>query len=190
MTRKASISEVITLLATAALTSLAGCHTNAPTTTEKAVPPATSAPAPTKERVVAPPPSTSTSRDAAPEIMTQDLRTLNDKGYLKPAFFDYQKADLRDDARNVLAADADLLKRYPSLKFVIEGHCDERGTEEYNLALGEQRADAARAYLASLGINTTRMKTISYGKEKPFCEREDEGCWQSNRRAHFLITAK
>ena len=187
MTRRDPVPGMIAFLAAAGLPLLAGCHSTPPITAEKAVPPAS---APAAERVVAPPPAPSTSRDAVPEIMAQDIRTLNEKGYLKPAFFDYAKAELRDDARNALAADADLLKRYPSLQFVIEGHCDERGTEEYNLALGEERADAAREYLRSMGIDTTRMKTISYGKEKPFCEREEEGCWQSNRRAHFLITAK
>ena len=186
MTRRGSTSGMLALLAAAALAPLAGCSSKAPTTTEKAAPPA----APAPERVVAPPPQPPPSRDATPDIMAQDLRVLNEKGYLKPAFFDYDKADLRDDARNTLSTDADLLKRYPSLRFVIEGHCDDRGTQAYNLALGERRADAAKEYLASLGIDASRMKTISYGKEKPFCEREDEGCWQSNRRAHFLITAK
>lgn len=189
MTRGGSVSGMTTLLALAVLASLAGCHSTVPTTAAKAAPPAPASTS-TAERVVAPPATPSTSRDTTAEIMSQDIHALNEKGYLKPAFFDYAKAELRDDARNALAADADLLKRYPSLQFVIEGHCDERGTEEYNLALGEERADKARAYLASLGIDTSRMKTVSYGKEKPFCEREDEGCWQSNRRAHFLITAK
>ncbi len=115
---------------------------------------------------------------------------LNEKGYLKPAFFDFDKADLREDARTTLAADADWLKRYPSVQFVLEGHCDDRGTEAYNLALGERRANAAKEYLASLGVDSSRIKTVSYGKERPFCTDDNETCWQSNRRDHPLITAK
>jgi len=182
------VTRFLLFAAASSVVALAGCHSNPPKTTEKAVPTAT-APAPA-ERVVPPPAAPDTSRDAAPDITAQDLRTLNEKGYLKPAFFDFDRSDLRDDARTTLATDADLLKRYPSFQFVIEGHCDDRGTEAYNLALGERRAAAAREYLASMGVDTSRMKTVSYGKEKPFCEQDSETCWQSNRRDHLLITSK
>jgi peptidoglycan-associated lipoprotein len=123
-------------------------------------------------------------------VLSEDLRELNQKGYLKDAFFDYDKADLRDDARTALATDAEWLKKYRSIQFLIEGHCDERGTSEYNLALGDRRANATREYLASLGIDGSRIRTVSYGKERPFCTESTESCWQENRRAHFLITAK
>ena len=110
--------------------------------------------------------------------------------YLKPAFFDLDKSDLRADARDVLAANATWLKAHPSVAFTIEGHCDERGTAQYNLALGDRRANAAKEYLVSLGIDAGRIKTISYGKERPFATGHDEESWAKNRRAHFVVTAK
>ena len=181
------VARFVTFAAAASLVALAGCHSNAPKTTEKAAPAASSA---SSDRVVAPPAAPDTSRDTAADITSLDIRTLNEKGYLRPAFFDFDRSDLREDARTTLASDSDLLKRYPSFQFLIEGHCDERGTEAYNLALGERRAAAAREYLASMGVDASRMKTLSYGKEKPFCSQESETCWQSNRRDHLLITAK
>jgi peptidoglycan-associated lipoprotein len=123
-------------------------------------------------------------------VLSEDLATLNRRGYLKDAFFDYDKTNLRDDARSSLAEAADWLKRYPSVQILIEGHCDERGTSEYNLALGDRRANAAGEYLASLGVEGSRIKAISYGKERPFCTQSTETCWQENRRAHLVITAK
>jgi peptidoglycan-associated lipoprotein len=123
-------------------------------------------------------------------VLSQDLASLNSRGYLKDAFFDFNKADLREDARMALADDAHWLKQYPSIQVLVEGHCDERGTEEYNLSLGEKRAAAATGYLASLGIDSSRVRTISYGKDRPFCNEHYETCWQNNRRGHFLITAK
>ena len=119
-----------------------------------------------------------------------DVREINARGYLKDAFFDYDKSDLRDDARTALAADADWLKKYRTIQFLIEGHCDERGTSEYNLALGDRRANAAKEYLVSLGVDASRIRTVSYGKERPFCNESTEDCWQQNRRAHFLVTAR
>jgi peptidoglycan-associated lipoprotein len=110
--------------------------------------------------------------------------------YLKPAFFDYDKAELRADARDVLAANATWLKSHPTVAFTIEGHCDERGTAQYNLALGDRRANSAKEYLVSLGIDSGRIKTVSYGKERPFATQHDEEAWAKNRRAHFVVTAK
>ncbi len=122
--------------------------------------------------------------------MSEDISTLNAKGYLKDAFFDFDKADLREDARTALSADADWLKQYSSIQVLVEGHCDERGTEEYNLSLGEKRASAVKGYLASLGVDASRIRTVSYGKDRPFCTDHNESCWQENRRGHFVITAK
>ena len=136
------------------------------------------------------PPAASQPSVAGDEVLTGDLATLNRKGYLKDAFFDYDQANLRDDARASLAGDAQWLKKYPAAKILIEGHCDERGTEEYNIALGDRRANATREYLASLGVSASRIATVSYGKERPFCSQETEQCWQENRRGHLLITAK
>lgn len=105
---------------------------------------------------------------------------------VKDAYFDYDKADIRADARDALGKTADFLRKYPQIKVTIEGHCDERGSTEYNLALGDRRASAVKQYLVSLGISADRMNTISYGKEKPFCSDHDETCWQQNRRGHFV----
>jgi len=115
---------------------------------------------------------------------------LNQKGYLKDAYFDYDQSDLRDDARSALSGNAEWLKRFPSIQVLIEGHCDERGTSAYNLALGDRRANAARDYLDSLGVAASRIRTVSYGKERPSCTEASEDCYQQNRRAHFVITAK
>jgi peptidoglycan-associated lipoprotein len=107
---------------------------------------------------------------------------------LKDAFFSYDDYSLSPDARSVLAGDAAHLKEMGGLRVTIEGHCDERGTVEYNLALGQRRADAARKYLVDLGIDAGRLSTISYGKERPFAPGHDESAWSQNRRAHFRVT--
>ena len=127
-----------------------------------------------------------------PKVVASDIDGPLDKisSYLKPAFFDYDKADIRADARDVLAANATWLKKYPTVQFTLEGHADERGTAQYNLALGDRRANAARDYLVSLGVDASRIKTVSYGKERPFAPGHDEDSWQKNRRAHFVVTAK
>jgi peptidoglycan-associated lipoprotein len=119
-----------------------------------------------------------------------DVEAINRAGYLKDAFFDTDKADLRDDTRTVLAADATWLKSHPSVKILIEGHCDERNTAEYNLALGWRRANAAKDYMVSLGAAGDNIATISYGEERPFAPGHDETAWAQNRRAHFVVTAR
>ena len=100
------------------------------------------------------------------------------------------RSEIDQAGQQALANNADLLKRYPTWQISIEGHCDERGTAEYNLALGERRAVAARNYLVSLGISADRVKTVSYGKEFPFDPGHTEDAWSKNRRAHFVVTAK
>ena len=102
------------------------------------------------------------------------------------AYFDFDKADIRADARDMLSQTAEYLKANASLRVTIEGHCDERGSTEYNLGLGDRRAAAVREYLVSLGISADRMNTVSFGKEKPFCMEHNETCWQQNRRGHFV----
>ena len=110
-------------------------------------------------------------------------------GSVVDAWFDYDKSDIREDARAALAKDADALKAifssFPDASVTIEGHCDERGSAEYNLALGDRRAAAAKEFLTQLGVSGDKLKTISYGKERPQCTDHDESCWQKNRRAHF-----
>jgi peptidoglycan-associated lipoprotein len=106
---------------------------------------------------------------------------------MRDAYFDLDKADIRADAHAALAKSADFLRSYPQIKVVVEGHCDERGSTEYNLALGDRRAAAVKQYLVSLGIGADRINTVSYGKEKPFCMESNETCWQTNRRGHFVM---
>lgn len=105
---------------------------------------------------------------------------------VQDAYFDTDKADIRADARQVLAKTADFLKAHPSIKATIEGHCDERGSTEYNLGLGDRRAAAVKQYLVSLGVSAGQLTTVSFGKEKPFCMDHGEPCWQQNRRGHFV----
>jgi peptidoglycan-associated lipoprotein len=112
-----------------------------------------------------------------------------DKGLLRDAFFDFDSAAIRPDAQQNLSTSAQFLKSHPEFKVLIEGHCDERGTEQYNFALGERRAWAAKEYLASLGYDSNRMRTISYGKDRPFDPGHNEIAWQKNRRAHLVLTA-
>ncbi len=160
-------------------------------------PAATPAPAPTPAPVSTPTvvtvePQVTPTPQPTPKVEDGLLgRTVAElSGNLKPAFFDYDKADIRGDARDALAANATWLKKYTSVQFTIEGHTDERGTAQYNLALGDRRANAAKDYLVSLGVDASRMKTVSYGKERPFATSHDEDSWQKNRRAHFVVTGK
>ncbi|HQR47258.1 MAG TPA: peptidoglycan-associated lipoprotein Pal [Thermoanaerobaculia bacterium] len=152
-------------------------------------------PTPTPAPVVAAPtpvpvPAKPAKPPESPEVKVTDRTLVEISGYLKPAFFDYDKADIRPDAREALGADAEFLRKWPTLKVTIEGHCDERGTREYNMALGQRRAGSARDFLVSLGVDASRLQIISYGKERPFCTDRTEDCWQKNRRAHFVVTAK
>src|SRR5437762_8966869 len=102
------------------------------------------------------------------------------------AYFDFVKADIRPDVREALSQTAEYLKANSSIRVTIEGHCDERGSTEYNLGLGDRRAAAVKEYLVSLGISADRMNTVSFGKDKPFCMEHNETCWQQNRRGHFV----
>ena len=106
---------------------------------------------------------------------------------VQDAFFDFDKSDVRSDAREALTKTGQFLRSYSQVRVTIEGHCDERGSTEYNLALGDKRAQAAKQFLISLGVPAERMDTVSYGKERPFCTTHDEDCWQQNRRAHFVM---
>lgn len=140
-------------------------------------------PEPVEEPVVVP---------SIPEdpVASRSLDELNRDSPLKPVFYDLDSADLSALAQQTLQENAGVLKRYGTWQITIEGHCDERGTAEYNLALGERRAITARDYLVSLGIPATRVKTVSYGKEFPFDPGHSDAAWSKNRRAHFVITAK
>jgi len=142
-------------------------------------------PEPVSEPTIVPPEPVRDER-----ISSASLDDLNRNSPLKPAFFEYDSSELTSDAQRALNENAGVLKQYPAWTVTIEGHCDERGTAEYNLALGERRAVAARAYLVSLGVSADRLRTVSYGKEFPFDPGHDETAYTKNRRAHFVITAK
>ena len=145
----------------------------------------------------APPPPPAPTPAPAPRALTEDeifaqksLDQLNKERPLSDVFFELDSSSIRDDARGSLTANADWMKRWTGTRINIEGHCDERGTAEYNLALGERRANAVKAYLVELGVPGDRITVVSKGKEAPFCTESNESCWQQNRRGHFIITAK
>jgi len=145
-------------------------------------PPRTPEPTPT-----APPPRVPTDAEI---WASKSVADLNNEKPLDDVFFDLDKSDLSDADHTALQKDAAYLKAHPSAVILVEGHADERGTAEYNLALGERRAVATRDYLVSLGIAANRMNVVSKGKEAPFCTESNEGCWSQNRRGHFIFTGK
>ncbi|MBM3802422.1 MAG: peptidoglycan-associated lipoprotein Pal [Acidimicrobiia bacterium] len=124
-----------------------------------------------------------------PPVVTETLEELFARN-VRDVYFDYDKSDIRDDQKSSLSDAASFLKSNSGIRFSIEGHCDERGSEEYNLGLGDRRANAVKNYLASLGIDAGRMSTISYGKERPQCREATEDCYQRNRRGHFVMTGR
>lgn len=153
------------------------------------------APTPNQPRPPAPPPPSEPPPVPlqplpADDITTKDLDTLNKEQFLKPIFFAYDSDEVDAAGQAVLVTNAQTMKKYTTLTITIEGHSDERGTAEYNLALGERRALSTKNYLVSLGIAADRIKTVSYGKEFPFDPGHDEGAFAKNRRAHFVVTAK
>ena len=123
-------------------------------------------------------------------LMSSDIDTINKNSPLKPVFFLLDSDTLDEAARKVIEDNAAILKKYGSWVITIEGHCDERGTAEYNLALGDRRALAAKNYLVTMGISADRIKTVSYGNEFPFNPAHDEQAWKENRRAHFMLTSR
>jgi peptidoglycan-associated lipoprotein len=151
------------------------------TYTITAMGPGGSATANARVTVTVPPPPPPAPAAAAPSMEELFAREVKD------AYFDFDKADIRADARSALTETAGFLKSYPQVKVMIEGHCDERGSTEYNLALGDRRAQAVKDFLVSLGVASDRMQTVSYGKERPFCNEHNEECMQQNRRGHFAM---
>jgi peptidoglycan-associated lipoprotein len=119
-----------------------------------------------------------------------DLDAINKNSPFQPVFFPLDSFEVDGTGQQALNTNAGILKKYPTWIITIEGHCDERGTAEYNLALGEKRALAAKTYMVSLGVPADRLRTVSYGKEFPFDPGHDEGAWSKNRRAHFVVTSK
>ncbi len=191
MTNKRYAAAVLALLV------LAGaCHKNKPPVARPTPPPPTTTnvpPPPTPAPPTPVPDTTPIPKEPAiteDPIAAADLDTINKNSPFQPVFFALDSYEVDGTAQQALNADAAILKKYPTWVITIEGHCDERGTAEYNLALGEKRALAAKTYLVSLGIPVDRLRTVSYGKEFPFDPGHDENAWSKNRRAHFVVTSK
>jgi peptidoglycan-associated lipoprotein len=192
MNRFRAVLPIIALAVTVLVT---GCA--------KKVPPPAPAPPPSPAAPAAPPPPPPPPARAAapaptpPAALTEEevfarktVEQLNAEHPLDDVFFDLDESDIRADGRTVLQKDADWMKRWTSVQVTIEGHCDSRGSSEYNLGLGSRRATAAKDYLVSLGVPASRVTIVSKGKEQPFCAQQEESCWQQNRRGHFIITGK
>jgi peptidoglycan-associated lipoprotein len=184
------------VLPTAVVTA-AACHKKVPAAA--AAPAAAPAPPPATRPATPPapaPPPAPTPAPAAPALSEDEvfsrksLEQLNAERPLGDVFFALDKSDLSSDGRASLQKDADWMKRWTSTIVTVEGHCDSRGSSEYNLGLGDRRAAAVKEYMISLGIPANRLTIVSKGKEQPFCFEENESCWQQNRRGHFVITAK
>jgi peptidoglycan-associated lipoprotein len=183
------------LLAIVFLTAVGvACHAKPPAATPAR--PAASTTVPPRPGPPPPPPPPAATRPSSAGLSDHErferksLDQLNAEHPLGDAFFDYDQTALRDDALRALQQDAEWLRKWPSTKVMIEGHCDERGSAEYNLGLGDRRAEAVTKYLESLGVGASRIVVRSVGKEAPFCTATGESCWSQNRRGHFIITAK
>ncbi len=158
----------------------------APPPGARSVDPAPPSPPPLPEPPPLPPPPLAGEDDFA----SRTLEELNRESPLEPIFFGYDNSGLNAVAQSIIEANAGVIERFPTWVVTIEGHCDERGTPEYNLGLGERRALAVREYLVELGLPVAQLRTVSYGKEFPFDPGHDDSAWASNRRAHFVITSK
>ncbi len=182
--------QTVLAVALAGLVVLPACHH------KPKGPPPPAAPPPAAPATPPPAPEPPASREVAPvpdeygRIKSMATDEIERMGLLPEIHFDYDSADIREADRQVLTKNADALKKFDFLRVTIEGHCDERGTVEYNLALGERRAKAAHDYLVSLGVPADRLKTVSYGKEVPLCQQATADCWARNRRDHFAVTGK
>jgi len=166
--------RICAALALAATIGVSACAKKKPAPPPASPPPETPAPPPTEDEIFA----------------RESLDDLNRAHPLADAYFDLDSSQIRSDAQPILQKDAEWMKRWPSTKVLVEGHCDSRGSAEYNLALGDRRSTAVRDYLVSLGVAGDRVQIVSKGKEQQVCSEENETCWQQNRRGHFLVTAK
>lgn len=195
MNRKWMVWTVVPVL----LTCLYGCPKKKPVTppadldvetTTVPAPPATTGATEEVDQPVAP----TVDDQREDPLLSSDMELVNQelqrRGFSADIYFDYDESTLSDDTRDKLSRNADLLKSNPQFSVTIEGHADSRGTNEYNLALGERRANAVRDYLTSLGVGGNRLRTLSYGEERQVCDTDEEGCWSQNRRVHMIITGR
>ena len=187
MTRVRRFATLITL-AVAVVAFAAGCAKPAPA--PPPAPPPAAAPAPPPPPPPPPPPAPAPAPTEEEIFAKKTLDQLNAEKPIADVFFDLDESTIREDARPSLQKGAEWLKRWSSSQITVEGHCDSRGSSEYNLGLGSRRAQAVKDYLVSLGIPAGRVAIVSKGKEQPFCNEESEACWQQNRRGHFIITGK
>ena len=194
MIRVPRLVSTIALSAALAIAA-AGCHKKVPAAAPAPPPPPPPA-APSTPPPPPPPPPAPAPAPAPPQLSEAEIFArksvdqLNAEKPMDDVFFDLDKATVRDDAKPALQKDADWLKKWTSVAITLEGHSDSRGTAEYNLGLGNRRATSVKDYLVSLGVPAGRVTVVSKGKEQPFCNDENEGCWQQNRRGHFVITSK
>ena len=179
------ILAVVGVMATACSSSRRPAPTAAPPT-----PVVEPVPTPVPEETVTQPTGEPVPSVEVTEELPHDLQELNRRGYLQDVFFDTDRYDLKPEAREKLVTNSTWLQQHPTVRIRIEGHCDERNTREYNLALGDRRANAVRDYLIFLGVDRERIKTISFGEERPFALGHSESAWHLNRRSHFVITAR
>ncbi len=184
MKRRSLLAIVLALVLVPAVLTAAGCKKQPPPEPEPA-PPVQEVEPPPPVQEPPPPPPPPTPPPPPPKRVT--AADLNAQKVVQTIYFDFDKYDLRSDARATLAANAEWLKSNTSWRILIEGHCDERGTNEYNMALGDRRANSARNYLISAGVSPARVRTISYGEERPAAPGHDEASWARNRRAEFVI---
>ena len=150
---------------------------------------ATAQTVPTETDFVSPKTDT-VSEETLPNDITELNRVVQARGYIQDAFFEYNDSSLSADAQAALTSSANWLKKNSQYNLLIEGHCDERGTEQYNLALGDRRANQAKEYLVTLGVDAARIRTVSYGEERPFDAGHDEPAWAKNRRDHLVLVGK
>jgi peptidoglycan-associated lipoprotein len=176
----------VLLLALVATMALA-CGGNPPPAPPPPPPPAPTPPPPAPTPTPTPTPKPLSEYDKLQRLSVDEM---DRQGLFAEIHFDYDKSDVREVDKATLQRNAENLKKFDFMMVTIEGHCDERGTVEYNLALGERRAKAAHDYLVSLGVPAERLKTVSYGKEVPVCTESSESCWTRNRRGHLTITGK
>lgn len=191
MTRVRRLASVLGLCLILAVV-VAGCHKKVPAPAPAPPPPpAPTAPVTPPPPPAPPPPAPAPAQRPLTEAEIFAAKTLDQlTAELDDVYFDLDKSEIREDAKGRLQKDADWMKKWTTTQVSVEGHCDARGSAEYNLALGSRRANAVKEYLTNLGVAAGRLTVVSKGKEQPVCAEQTESCWQQNRRGHFVVTAK
>ena len=187
---------LLLILLSLCVVAAAGCRSRRKVPPPQPVPPVATATAPAPETAVTTAPDRDFVQPQAdePGVLSEDIREANrvarERGFIRDAFFAFDASTLDDDAQEALRQSATWLRQNPEYRLRIEGHCDDRGTDQYNLALGDRRAETAASYLVALGIERERIETVSYGEERPFETGANEGAWAQNRRAHLVLAGR